>query len=67
MKIAYINKGKIKAKSTTDQLLERAYLKDIRICYTKNRDELTKLGISETDFVSRVKEKLRIKKGIYST
>jgi len=65
MQIAYINKGKIKAKSETDQMLERFYLRDIRICYNKNKVKLTQLGISETDFVARVKEKLRIKKGIY--
>lgn len=65
MQIAYLNKGKIKAKSSTDEMLERAYSRDIRNCYVKHRAELTELGISETDFVARVKEKLRQKKGIY--
>jgi len=65
MQIAYVNKGKIKAKSSTDQLLERAYLKDIRMCYNKNREALNALGIDEVDFVARAKEKLRVKKGIY--
>lgn len=65
MQIAYINKGKIKAKSATDEVLERAYLRDIRLCYNKSKEELTQLGISEVEYVARMKEKLRIKKGIY--
>jgi len=66
MKIAYINKGKIKAKSTTDQMLERAYLRDIRRSWTKNKVELGQLGISETEYVTIAKRKLYLKLGIFS-
>lgn len=65
MQIAYLNKARVKAKPKTDEMLERVYLRDIRKSYLKNREVLTSLGISETDFVARVKNILRERKGIY--
>lgn len=66
MQIAYINKGKVKAKSKTDDLLEMAYLKDIRRAWNRNKAMLIELGLTEVTFTARVKEKLRMKKGLYS-
>jgi hypothetical protein len=65
MQIAYLNKGKIKAKSKTDELLESFYLKDIRRCYLKKRKELNSIGISETDFVARMKKIIGTKHQIF--
>lgn len=66
MQIAYLNKGRAKAKSKTDEMLELAYLQDIRRAWNKNKVELIALGLTEVTFTARIKDKLRIKKGIYS-
>jgi hypothetical protein len=66
MQIAYINKGKIKAKSSNDKILEQAYSKDIRICYNKNKARLHSLGIDEIEFIAMMKREFNKKKGIYS-
>jgi hypothetical protein len=66
MQIAYLNKGKAKAKSQTDEMLELAYLRDMRRVWNKSRVELQQLGLTEESFISKVKEKLKEKKGIYS-
>jgi hypothetical protein len=58
MQIAYLNKGKIKAKPQIEQMLERRYNKDIHKCYLKNEKELTALGITEHEFVAKMKEML---------
>lgn len=65
MQIAYLNKGKIKAKSKTDEILESFYLRDIRLSYNKNRKELNSLGISEIEFVADMKKMIGAKHGIF--
>ena len=65
MQIAYLNKGKAKAKTSTDQMLERAYLRDMRLVWNKCKDELLAVGISETQYIERAKEKFRVRKGLF--
>jgi hypothetical protein len=65
MQIAYLNKGKIKAKSKTDELLEGMYLRDIRLAYNKKRKELNSVGISEIEFVAEMKKIIGTKHGIF--
>ena len=67
MQIAYINKGKIKAKSTTDQMLERAYSRDIRLTWNKRKEELIALGFTERAFVAELKLRFNAKYGLYSS
>jgi hypothetical protein len=66
MQIAYLNKGKVKAKSQVDEMLELAYLRDMRRVWNKSKIELLELGLTEETFIARCKEKLREKRGIYS-
>jgi hypothetical protein len=65
MQIAYLNKGKIKAKSRNQEILEAIYLRDIRKSYNKNRKELNSIGISETDFVADMKKEIGTSHGIF--
>ncbi|TDQ12804.1 hypothetical protein [Pedobacter metabolipauper] len=65
MQIAYLNKGKAKAKSQTDEMLERFYLRDIKMVWNKRKKELMELGFTEEEFAIRVKQKLNEKLGIY--
>ena len=65
MQIAYLNKGKAKAKTSIDQMLERAYLRDMRLTWNKCKEELLAVGISETEYIKRAKEKLRQRKGLF--
>jgi len=65
MQIAYLNKGKIKAKSKTDELLEGMYLRDIRLAYNKRRKELNAIGISEVEIVAEMKKVIGTKHGIF--
>lgn len=59
MKIAYINK-KAEAEPKTNETLELAYMKDIRIQWVKNREVLQALGLDEVGFVSRMRSMLEI-------
>ncbi|MBC8984766.1 hypothetical protein H9X96_03145 [Pedobacter sp. N36a] len=65
MKIAYLNKGRIKAKSSTDELLELAYLKDMRRCWNRKKEKFISLGITEKQYFTLIKEKLREKYGLF--
>lgn len=65
MQIAYLNRGKAKAKPKTDEVLELAYLRDMRMVWLKRKDELSALGLTEQEFVARCKQKLNEKIGIY--
>ena len=50
IKIAYINKGKAKKRSSIDEMLELAYLRDMRCVWNKYKSELTDLGLTEVSF-----------------
>jgi hypothetical protein len=66
MKIVYLNRGKIKCKSSRDNMLESAYAKDIHRSWVKNRKEFLALGISEIEYVAKAKAKLFLKHGIFA-
>jgi hypothetical protein len=58
MKIAYINKKAEAPK--VNETLELAYMKDIRIQWNRNKEELQALGLDEIGFVSRMRSMLEI-------
>lgn len=64
MKVAYINKDKVVQSSENELLLERMYMSDIRKQFNKKKSELIALGISETDFVTKIKEALAANRGL---
>jgi hypothetical protein len=65
MQIAYLNKGKIKAKPKIEEMLERVYLRDIHKSYLKHRLKLNSIGINELQFVSEMKKEIGTKHGIF--
>lgn len=61
MRIAYISTAKRAATlSVKQESLNNAYLKDIKLSYTKNKTKLTESGISETQFIFIMKQKIGI-------
>jgi len=59
MKIAYIKSAKgIRTLSQKQELLNSAYLKDIKSVYAKNKSKLAEAGITEAEFISSMKRKV---------
>lgn len=61
MKIAYIKSAKgIRTLSEKQEILSSAYLKDIKLAYTKNKAKLAEAGITEAEFISSMKARLAL-------
>lgn len=61
MRIAYLSSQKtVKALSAKQNILEDAYLKDIKLSYNKYKVKLDQLEISREEFIKQMKLRMGI-------